>query len=283
MKEKHFKHSKKRNSILLYEFLIRHISKCLLEDKKDEANKTLLISKKFFSEGSPLRAELKLFQSVLSSNVKSKDAAFKIVEYACKSAALMNSRMLDEQKSKLIKEINYNLNQDVYNYKVPNYTTCASLQVLFNDSRERKQKINEIDKIKLKDNIVSVLSENKKVEQVKVNPTYNNAVYSIIVNKFNEKYKNKLTENQKKVVLQYTTFLISENKNEFMNFLKNESNRVFSKIVNIKDKQILEDKELTKRLKECAENYKEIIKKPINEEFIVEFLKYVQLVDEIEA
>lgn len=282
---RNFKHSKKRNSVLLYEFLVRHISKCLIEDNKKEADKALLISKKFFSEGSPLRNELKLFQSILGSTVKSQESARKIVEYACKSAALMNSRMIDEEKSKLIKEINYNLNKTIYDYKVPNYTVCASLQMLFNESRNRNKKIDEIEKIKLKDTIISRLTEVKKVTQetFKVNPEYSNVVYKLIVNKFHEKYTNKLTENQKNMLMQYASYMISDNKDKFIGELVKETKRINNVLSNIKDQSILKDQDLMKKINECKTRFTEIKLGNLEESAIIQFLEYIKLTDEVQA
>jgi hypothetical protein len=282
---RNFKHSKKRNSVLLYEFLVRHISRCLIEDKKEEANKALSISKKFFSDGSPLRTELKLFHSILNSTVKSQESARKIVEYACKAAALMNSRMLDEEKSKLIKEINYNLDKCVYDYKIPEYTTCASLQILFNESRNRNKKVDEIEKIKLKDTIISKLTEvkEKPKDSFQVNPEYNNALYRIIVNKFHEKYAGRLTENQKSLLMNYATYMISEDKSKFMEVILREVKRVNQCLSNIKDENILKDKDLMKKLTECKTRFAEIKLANLEEESIIKLLEYIKLTDEVQA
>lgn len=282
---KHLKHSKKRNSALLYEFLVRHISKCLVEDNKQEANKALTISKKFFSEGSPLRNELKLFQSIMNSTVKSPESARKIVEYACKSAALMNSRMIDEEKSKLIKEINYNLSGNVYEYKVPEYTTYASLQILFNESRNKNKKMDEIEKIKLKDSLIFKLTEAKKVsEPVKLNPEYNNAVYKIIVSKFHEKYNGRLTENQKNILMQYAAYMISEDKNKFQKVLESESKRINSVLSNITEASLVKDKDLMNKLNECKKKFCEInFANNIEESAVVTLLEYVKLADEVQS
>lgn len=280
-----FRTNKKRNSALLYEFLIRHISKCIIEDKKLEANKALEISKKFFSEGSPLRNELKLFQSVMSTTkATSRDAFDKIVEYACKSAGLMNPRILDEQKSKLIKEINYNLNKDVYDYKIPGYVNYSSLQLLFNESRARpEKKIDGFDRIKLKDLLITRLSEAKKPEELKVDRTYNNTVYKILVNKFHEKYATKLNENQKKFLIEYTKFLISEDKNEFAQNLKKEGDRIKKILSNVKDVALNENKDTRKSLVECSEKFTELLKQPVTEKTMIEFLQFIKLADEVES
>jgi succinate dehydrogenase flavin-adding protein (antitoxin of CptAB toxin-antitoxin module) len=280
-----FRTNKKRNSALLYEFLMRHISKCIIEDKKDEANKSVEICKKFFSEGSPLRNELKLFQSVVSSKVSSRDSMNKIIEYACKYASLMNSRILDQEKAKLIKEINYTLSKGVYDYKVPEYVTFSSLQTLFNESRNKQKKLNGIERIRLQDGLVGRLMDNAKkpLPEVKFNPNHSNAVYKILVNKFHEKYASRLTENQKKFLIQYTSFLISEDKDSFNAFVNKENSRILSSLTNIKDPKLKEDKELNKKINECVDRYKsKVLSESLNDEkVILEFLQYIKLADEV--
>ena len=286
--EKHkMRLNKKRNSALLYEFLTRHISKCIIEDKKEEANKTLDICKKFFYEGSPLRNELNLFQSVLTSKVSSRDSMSKIVEYACRYASLMNSRILDEEKSKLIKEINYNLDKQLYDHKVPNYMNFSSLQILFNESRNKQKKLNEIQKIKFKDSLVCRLMESATPAsaKIKLDPQHNNAVYKILVNKFHEKYASSLTENQKKFLIQYASYMISEDKNAWSQFVNKENTRILGSLTNIKDQKLKEDKELMKRISECVEKYKTgVLSESINDEkVILELLHYVKLADEVNS
>lgn len=281
-----FRTNKKRNSALLYEFLIRHISKCIIEDKKTEADKALQISKKFFSEGSPLRNEQKLFHSVLtSSRAISRDSLNKIVDYACKSASLMNPRILDEQKSKLIKEINYTLNKDVYDYKIPGYINYSSLQLLFNESRTNNKKVDAIDKIKLKDLLITRLTEAKVVKQESLafNPEASNTVYNILVNKFHEKYASKLTETQKKFLIQYTNCLISEDKASFSKLIKSESVKVINTLTTIKDQTLLSNKEARAGIAECLQKFKELKIESLTDKNVLEFLQFIKLTDEVES
>jgi hypothetical protein len=263
--------------------LIKHISKCLVENKHEEAKKALEISKKFFSEGSPLRNELKLFQSVLGSKNISKEALTKIVEYACKSAGLMNSRILNEEKSKLIKEINYNLSKNVYDHKVPEYVNYSSLQVLFDESRNRNKKVDEFAKIKLKDGLVTRLLENKveSKSDTKLNPSINNTVYKILVKKFNEKYAGKLTEGQKKFLMQYTISLLTDNKKQFHDILLSESKRIVEAF-NVKDPKVVQDTELMKKINECSDKYrKEVLQSKDEQKIVLGTMQYMSLVDEL--
>lgn len=276
--------NKKRNTALLYEFLIKHITKCIIEDKKQEADKCLNICKKFFSEGSHLRSELKLFHSVINSKNVSKESMSKILDYAYKSASLLNSRILDEEKSKLIKEINYNLDKEVYNYKIPDYVNYSSLQLLFNDSRSKMKKLDEVNKIKLQDSLIKKLTESKSAERaMTIKPAYNNTVYKLLVSKFHEKYASSLSENQKKFLVNYVSFLISEDRKSFVEVVKEQVKRINDSLSSPKDKELSKDKVLVSNLKECLVKFNNLKSDFSDDKNILDFLQYIKLADEVDS
>jgi hypothetical protein len=280
-------HNKRRNSALLYEFLVRHISKCLLEGKKEEADKAMFLSKKYFSIDSPLKEELTLFKIFETTKVKSVDSARKILETVYSASKKINSRKIDEYKSKLIKEINYTFNdENFYNAKVPNYTFLASLQTLLNEARFKKSVIDEVKKIQLEDYIVGFLMKEtpkKGGEELIVNPQYNAAVYKFVVNRFHQKYDGKLNESQKKLLMKFISFQISGKDKDLKEFLKKEVVSVGEKIKLIKEETLLKDSDLMKKLKECRERLLGLNFDAIDDSKIFEVLQYLKLVEEIES
>ena len=280
------RNNKKRNTALLIELLVRHISKCWVEGKQDEANKALLISKKYFSESSPLKRELDLFGSTLKTTVKSKESAQKIVNAVCENASKMNARQLDEWKSKLIKEINYTFNsQDIYNYKIPNYTVYASVQTLFNEARNKKKTLNIVDKVKLEETIVEHLIRvpEQEEESLKVNPNYSNTVYKFLTQRFNEKYKGKINESQKKLLMNYAAYLISNKDQLIKEYIKKESDKIKNSLKMIKDENIKKDQDLMKKINECCEKFSSNKFETINDQNILELLQYQTLIEEVES
>ena len=279
------RHNKKRNSALLYEFLIRHISRCLIGDEKETANKAVSLSKKYFSKNKALHEELSLFNAILGTSVKSRQSAQKILNEVSRSAAKMNARKLDVEKSKLIKEINHTFGDAVYGYKIPNYTVYASIQTLFSDARN-KRKINPVERIKLEDTIVEHLireKANQVVDKLKTNPDYNNAVYKFVIERFHKKYSDKLSENQKKLLTKYAVYMISENKGVMKSAVEKEINEVKQKLKHIRDKSLLDDSKMMAQITEC---YKKIVTTDfsvINDKNILEVLKYMKLVEEIDS
>lgn len=278
--------NKKRNSALVYEFLIRHISKCLVEGKKDEAQKAVAISTKYFSKGMPLQAELSLFGTVLKTNVKSRESAQKIIDAVCRSAQHMNARLLDEQKSKLIKDINYTLrNENFYDAKIPNYTVYSSLQFLLNESRNKK-KLNIADRVRMEENISDhLLREQKKLAEnpLKINPAYSNTVYKFMTEKFHKKYEGKLSESQKRLLTQYSVSLISNKTDALKEAISKEIGKIKKSLINIKDESIRKDGDLMKKLQECRKSFDNFSYDDLSESKILEILQYIKLADELES
>ena len=62
LKYEYIIYRKKRNVGLIHEFLIRHISKCVVEGNNDEAKKAIDLSKRYFASSTELGKELKLFK-----------------------------------------------------------------------------------------------------------------------------------------------------------------------------------------------------------------------------
>jgi hypothetical protein len=283
---KEVRHNKKRNCALLYEFLIRHMSKCLVSGQKDMANKTMEIFKKYFTAGKPLNEELNLFKSVIDSRVESRHSAQKIVESVCRKATKTNARELDVVKSQLIKEINYTFkDKDFYNYKIPGYIVYASVQALLSESRNKKQLIDEVQRIKLEDVICEymVKAPRATVSPLEKNPVYNNTVYNLVVEKFHSKYDQKLSVAQKKLLMQYAAYMISGDDSTVREIIQTESKDISRRINLITDGKIKADLDLMQKLSECRQRFVAMDKSEISDESVMEFLRFMQLADEVES
>lgn len=282
-----FRHNKRRNSALMYEFLARHISKCLVENKSKEAEKALEITKKYFAKGKPLSEELSLFRSILDTNVSSRHSAQKVIDSVCQSSRRLSARGLDAEKSRLIKEVNYAF-QDLnfYNYKVPNYVVYASVAALLNESRNKKKSLSEVQRIQLEDVICEFLTEKKEIQTsdlLQKNPKYNRSVHRFVFERFHKKYDQKLNESQKKLLMAYSSFKISKDDSSLIKILKTETKNIKEKLSFVKDDQLREDKDLMNKLRECYRKFSSGESQKVDDETVLEVLRYMQLVDEIES
>ena len=75
-------HNKKRNTLFLYEALVREYTRAKLEknERKLQEIKSLLFE--YFSDGKILKEELKIYKAILNTENTDKDLAEKILEEA---------------------------------------------------------------------------------------------------------------------------------------------------------------------------------------------------------
>ena len=281
-----FQHNKKRNPALLYEFLIGHVSKCLVNNNRAEAEKAMAISKKYFAKGKPLHEELRLFKDIFETQVESRHSAQKIVDEVCLAAQKLNSRNLDSEKSKLIKEINHTFNDSkFYSHKVKNYTVFASVQTLLSESRNKKKGMSGVQRTLLESAVCDYLvSEDEPVkETLEIDSQYNNVVYKFVVKRFHEKYANKLSEGQRKLLNHYVMYTVSKDDSSIKKELLRETKNIKSKLLAVKDVELNKDLSLMENLSECYKRFTALDIDTVNETTVLEVLKYMHLVEEIES
>ena len=68
-------HNKKRNSGIIFELLLRHVSSRLIEEDTAGAQKALNIIEKYFKKGSELYKEFRLFNALAKSHVSNTSIA----------------------------------------------------------------------------------------------------------------------------------------------------------------------------------------------------------------
>ena len=124
------KHSKLRNTGLLYEFLLRQITADVLN--KSGQSKAVNIIKKVFNENTELGKELALYNILISTKFNSDKKAEYFISEVVECFGQLNKSNLKRERYNLIKEIknNYNL-QKFLSSKVPNYKIYASAYKLF--------------------------------------------------------------------------------------------------------------------------------------------------------
>ena len=104
------KHNKKRNVGLLHEQLVRHASQMTVEGNSAAADKTIKILIEYFSEGTELLREFRLFSALAHPRVGNPDVARRIVEESRRACSDHDPHALNKEKSALIREINHSIN-----------------------------------------------------------------------------------------------------------------------------------------------------------------------------
>ena len=100
------KHNKKRNVGLLFAQLSQSVSEAMVEGNVKKANKVLGIVKRHFSPGTELYKEFRLFRAIVAASVPTDSLASSIITEAKRASGKIDTRLLKQQKSALIKVIN---------------------------------------------------------------------------------------------------------------------------------------------------------------------------------
>ena len=137
-------HNKKRNVGIIYEQLLAMAAKGIVESNTTLTQKAKTIIKRFFSEGTEIYREHRLFKALIEPYIEDGSLATKILGEAKKAAKAHNGARLEREKSRLIKEINYSFGKSFYSQKVENYTNFATVQTLLNDWRTPGSDFNRV-------------------------------------------------------------------------------------------------------------------------------------------
>ena len=121
------KHSKYKNTGILFELLVRQITTDTLDDKDSPAKDIL---KKYFIK-TELGREYKLFETLLKKTSLTEGRANIVVNTLIDSSKTLNRGSIKRQKYNLINEIqkHYNINE-FFNHKLPNYKIYAAFYTL---------------------------------------------------------------------------------------------------------------------------------------------------------
>lgn len=275
---KKIKHSKFKNTGMLFELLARQITSDIISANESIATDIL---KKFFHKNSELIKEYKLYKTLCDERFSSDSKANMLIDAVLKTRKKLDKNKLREEKYQLIKSINENFNIDsFFQTKVGNYKLLASIYKIFeynefdNPSEVTRSRVTVLENItnenrsKLNESTVDISNEPKEVRLLS---------YKILVEKFNTKYE-ELSPNQKKILREYIGNV--SNTNNLTEFVKEEANRV--KQLLIKKTNKVSDKALKIKLNEVIgllENYKTL--KNVDENYVSALLRYYDLINDL--
>ena len=278
------KHSKYKNTGILFELLVRQITADTLKGGDSPAIDLL---KTYFVK-SELGREYKLYESILKSKVLNESRANLFVDTILESSKKFNRSLLRKQKYNLINEIksHYDLDQ-FFGSKIKNYKELASLYTLIEGYNTKEVTDSEqiIDnKITLLEHLTrSEISSNPKEDVLKEFSSYDKDLrtltYRVLLEKFNEKYDG-LSNEQKQVLKEFINSVDStpqlrefyNNKITHLRSILNEESK------NIKDKATqIKITEIAKMLTELSKTDK------VSDDNLVDLLQYYELVKEIKT
>ena len=279
------KHSKIKNTGILFELLTRQITADVLAGK---STKSVKIVKKFFNENTELGKELQLYRILSEKHYQSENKAQELVNTVVKTRKKISNSRLRNEKYNLIKEIKENYNStDFFNGRISNYKLLASIYNVF-QSETVNETFNPEQTVSSKFTILEHITNKKmsaKSIKEKVLKEYSKAdkdlrllTYSILVDKFNAKYK-KLNESQKGLLNKYINNI--SNTNLLREFVDTETHKIKKSLKlhlpNVSD-------QITKiKLKESVNQIDNLTKgKIVTEKQVLTLMRYYELVKEIE-
>ena len=109
---KRVKHSKFKNTGILFELLVRQITLEVLNG--DTSEKAKKIVSEFFSPKTELNKELRLYELLIKEKYKSESRAEKFIDTVNEAHNRIDQKQLHREKYNLIKKINESFNMDEF-------------------------------------------------------------------------------------------------------------------------------------------------------------------------
>jgi tyrosine-protein phosphatase YwqE len=276
------KHSKYKNTGILFELLVRQITSDTLSGVDSKA---ATILKKHFVK-TELGKEYKLYETLLNNIRLSEGKADIIVSTLLESAKYLNKSALRRQKYNLIKEIKANYDVDeFFKTKLPNYKTQAAFYTLLEmydgvNQPEPNQVIS--NKLILLEHLtsapVTTVAKDTLMEEFK---SYDKDIrmltYRALLEKFNSKYAN-LNEGQKSVLKEFINSV--DNPSKLKDFYNTKVTEIKSDLTKLNKK--VKDKTTQIKINEVSNILVTLDKNDkISNDDMTNLLHYYELLEEL--
>jgi hypothetical protein len=275
------KHSKIKNTGILFEILVRKMTSELLMNENHSFLLNLLKKYYFNTE---LGKEYILYNTLLESKGIKEPKANIVINSLLNYVNNINKNKIDTLKYNLIKELKekYDL-KDIFSISLPNYKVQAALYVLLESYYNKNNNIKQI--ISNKNVLIEYMIDNNKHEGDKKDDIINEfkscdkdvrvLAHKILIKKFNNKYSS-LNEEQKLILKE----IINSNTYSSNNFC--EYNKKIKEIKEVLNAHIpLITNPIVKiKIQEINKNILEIYK-PIKDSDLVLLLQYYDMVEEL--
>ena len=285
------KHSKFRNTGILFELLSRQIAVDVLNNNN---SKSITILKKYFNENTTLGKESRLYQTLINEKFNSETKATHFLDNVIKNRQKLVNSVLRREKYNLIKEIKETFNiEDFFKSRIPNYKVIASIYKLF-QAETVNEDFDPSVSTKCRFSIIEHITQNKASADIaketekrtkkiiegfeKQDKDLKLLSYQILVDKFNNKYKS-LNSAQRNLLKEYINNI--SNTNSLREFIDNEV---------VKVKKILKkhlpkvDDPVTKiKLNEAInQTSTSTTGKLVRDKHVVTLMRYYQLIKELD-
>ena len=243
---KKIKHSKFKNTGILFELLVRQITfEVLNGDNNEKAQKIL---KEFYSNRTELGKELRLYQMLSEEKYKSEGRAEKFIDTILEARKRIDLKKLTKEKYNLVKKIQESFDiQQFLSSPITNYKVMASIYKIFESQNKENYDVKDVfnSKYTIVESLIgselenkAQLVEDKTISEFKTqNKEERFLTYRVLLENFNKKHR-KLNESQKTLLKNYINNV--SNTSKFKEYYTQQLKEVITQLVaqhkEIKDK-----------------------------------------------
>jgi hypothetical protein len=279
------KHSKFKNTGILFELLVRQIASDTISNKDSAA---VGLVRKYFGK-SELAKEYKLYQTLVSPKSLSEAKAEAFINATLDASLRLNKTALRKEKYNLIKEIreNYDI-EEFFKAKINNYSQYAAVYNLievhnsleFTDPQQIiDNKITLLEHITRKEINKEGVKDRVMEEFAKMDKGSRILAYRMLLEKFNSKYAT-LSDRQKLILKEFINNITNTTKlRDFVNTNFNTITEEIKKLI-----PSVADKTTQIKLAEVVTLLQPLDKtQTVKDENIISLLQYYQLIEELKS
>jgi hypothetical protein len=278
------KHSKYKNTGLIYELLVRQIAADTISNRTSPAIKIL---KKYYGNSSFFAKEFKLYEFILKNKAISRDRAESIISTITEISRKLDTKSIKNQKYKLIAEIkeHYNL-EDFFSISISTYKPLAALYCLIEAQNNNElvdpqviveNKMTILEHLTAQSTTETSTRESLIEEYSKYEKDLKLLTYKILLEKFNNKYVN-LNVKQKEVLREFITSVASSTR--LKDFVNGRLEEISKSILQAASKS--KDAVLKIKLQEVNKNIKYLSKKDkVQDNNLALLMQYYELIQEL--
>lgn len=262
------KHSKFKNTAILFELLVKQITQEVLSNSTKNLSEKII--KEFFNSRKELAKELKLYNWIVKERFSSNDDAKLFLSEVIEERKKLDESKLTKEKYNLIKTIKESYELDKFlSSNLQNYKLLASIYKVF-ESKAHGRKVEIRDYIDSNNTILEHITNERttKKPQDKLYEEFKKQsedlrllTYKLLIENFNSKYSN-LDDSQKGLLREFinnvsntSTFpkFINEEAKKALSALIAESKDITDKVTKIKISEMIKLFKSDKFLKENSE------------------------------
>lgn len=202
--------NKKRNALLVFEFLTKEAARRLVAGDNSESKNILSFIKQAYAPGTELHKELRLANALLVTNVSSTSVASRILTEARTASKNIDQQKLDAEKTQLISCIEKYIDSSgqLYEVQLTDYRLRSTIGNLLSGWRVGVEDIGR--QAQYEDQLIEHLTARrtnsdvvKEDESDKMSTGERRALISVMSHKLEERWGKALTKDQKSLLRDY--------------------------------------------------------------------------------